>query len=44
MKTDSNGVAIAPPFVANSRPGGYAVVATVASLRTAFALVNTTGS
>lgn len=44
VTTNSNGVALAPPFVANARPGGYAVVATVARLRTAFALVNTTAS
>jgi protocatechuate 3,4-dioxygenase beta subunit len=41
VKTDENGVALAPPLVASSTPGGYAVVATVARLRTAFALVNT---
>ena len=44
VKTNSNGIAVAPPFVANATPGGYAVVATVAGLRTAFALVNTTAS
>jgi hypothetical protein len=40
VKTDSNGIAVAPPFAANSSPGGYVVTATVAGLHTAFALVN----
>jgi adhesin/invasin len=41
VRTDSHGVAVAPPFVANSQPGGYVVIASVAhGPRTAFALVN----
>jgi hypothetical protein len=41
VRTDSSGVAVAPPFQANSQPGGYVVIASVAhGPRTAFALVN----
>lgn len=40
VETDRNGVAVAPPFVANRNPGGYAVTAATAHKRTAFALVN----
>jgi hypothetical protein len=40
VKTDRNGVAIAPAFTANRRPGGYVVTAAVGGRRTAFALVN----
>jgi adhesin/invasin len=41
VRTDSAGIAVAPPFSANSRPGGYVVIASVAhGPRTAFALVN----
>jgi protocatechuate 3,4-dioxygenase beta subunit len=42
IETNAHGIAIAPPFVANARPGGYVVVATVRgrSARAAFALVN----
>jgi protocatechuate 3,4-dioxygenase beta subunit len=42
IQTNAHGIAIAPPFVANSRPGGYVVMATVRgrSARAAFALVN----
>jgi hypothetical protein len=40
VKTDRNGVAIAPAFTANRRPGGYVVTAAVHGRRTAFALVN----
>jgi hypothetical protein len=41
VRTDSGGIAVAPPFIANSRPGGYVVIASVAhGPRTAFALVN----
>ena len=29
VKTDAKGVAVAPPFVANSQRGGYAVTATI---------------
>jgi hypothetical protein len=43
VRTDSRGVAVAPPFVANTQAGGYVVIATVAhGPRTAFALVNET--
>ena len=41
VRTDTGGVAVAPPFIANSQPGGYIVLATIAhGPRTAFALVN----
>jgi hypothetical protein len=41
VRTDSSGVAVAPPFSANSQPGGYVVIASIAhGPRTAFALVN----
>jgi|SRR5579863_7137483 len=41
VRTDANGVAVAPPFIANSEPGGYIVLAAIAhGPRTAFALVN----
>jgi len=41
VRSDSGGVAIAPPFVADTHPGGYVVIAAVAhGPRTAFALVN----
>ena len=41
VKTNSSGIAIAPPFTANSRAGGYIVTATVTGVRAvAFALVN----
>jgi protocatechuate 3,4-dioxygenase beta subunit len=42
VKTDAEGVAVAPPFVANGKPGGFAVTASArgASGRAAFALVN----
>jgi hypothetical protein len=42
VKTDSNGIAVAPPLTANATPGGYVVTATVrGSLKhTAFALIN----
>ena len=41
VRTDSGGIAVAPPFIADTRPGGYVVIATVAhGPRTAFALVN----
>jgi len=43
VRTDSHGVAVAPSFVANTQPGGYIVIASVAhGPRTAFALVNET--
>jgi hypothetical protein len=40
VKTNSKGIAVAPPFVANGESGGYAVVARAGAQRTAFALVN----
>ena len=42
VTTNSRGIAIAPPFTANSRAGGYTVTAAVkgTSSRAAFALVN----
>jgi hypothetical protein len=41
VKTDSDGVAVAPPFVANGELGGYVVTAAARGARpTAFALVN----
>jgi len=40
VMTDACGIALAPPFVANHRQGGYIVVASVEQVRTAFALVN----
>ena len=41
VRSDSGGIAVAPPFIANAQPGGYIVIATVAhGPRTAFALVN----
>ena len=40
IRTDSGGIALAPPFIADTQPGGYIVIATVAhGPRTAFALV-----
>ena len=41
IRTDSQGIAVAPPFIANGQPGGYVVIAAVRhGPRTAFALVN----
>jgi hypothetical protein len=41
ITTDACGIAVAPPFTANRRPGGYIVTAAVAHVRpAAFALVN----
>jgi protocatechuate 3,4-dioxygenase beta subunit len=40
VKTNSKGIAVAPPFVANGESGGYAVLARAGGQRTAFALVN----
>jgi hypothetical protein len=42
VRTDASGIAVAPPFVANARQGGYVVIATVrgAAQAAAFALVN----
>ncbi|HEX4033709.1 MAG TPA: hypothetical protein VHX66_04630 [Solirubrobacteraceae bacterium] len=43
VRTDAAGVAVAPPFIANTEPGGYIVIAAVPhGPRTAFALVNET--
>ena len=39
-RTDSEGIAVAPPFTANARAGGFAVGARAGTTRTAFALVN----
>ena len=40
VRTNAAGIAVAPPFVANRRAGGYAVSATAGGKRTAFALRN----
>jgi hypothetical protein len=40
VKTNGKGVAIAPAFTANHKPGGYIVIATTGGRRAAFALVN----
>jgi protocatechuate 3,4-dioxygenase beta subunit len=42
VRTNTKGIAVAPPFTANASVGGYAVTATVKgrSVRTAFALLN----
>ena len=42
VRTNSEGIAVAPPFTANTSVGGYAVTATVKgrSVRTAFSLLN----
>jgi protocatechuate 3,4-dioxygenase beta subunit len=42
VRTNSEGIAVAPPFTANASVGGYVVTATVKhnSVRTAFSLVN----
>ena len=41
VQTNSSGIAVAPPFTANSQAGGYIVTATVKGIRpVAFALVN----
>jgi adhesin/invasin len=40
VKTDANGVAVAPAAVANRRAGGYAVTASAGGKSTAFALTN----
>jgi hypothetical protein len=41
VRTDGRGIAVAPPFVANNKPGGYIVIASIPhGPRTAFALVN----
>jgi hypothetical protein len=40
VTTDEHGVAVAPGFVANRKPGGYAVTASASGRSTAFALVN----
>lgn len=40
VRTNAAGIAVAPPFVANRKQGGYAVSATVGGKRAAFALRN----
>ena len=42
VRTNSNGIAVAPPLTANASVGGFAVTATVkgSSVRTAFSLMN----
>jgi hypothetical protein len=41
VQTDGRGIAVAPPFIANAKPGGYIVIASIPhGPRTAFALVN----
>jgi protocatechuate 3,4-dioxygenase beta subunit len=40
VKTNSNGIAVAPPFTANVDAGGYAVVVATGSVRAAVALLN----
>jgi adhesin/invasin len=41
VRTNVNGVAVAPPFTANTRSGGYAVTARAGRATAGFALVNT---
>ena len=45
MTKNAKGIAIAPPFRANDRAGGYAIIARIhgTGLRAAFALVNRPG-
>ena len=43
VRSDSCGIALAPPFTANDHAGGYVVVASASSARVAFALVNEGG-
>jgi len=40
VKTNSNGIALAPPFTANVDAGGYAVVVATGSVRAAVSLLN----
>jgi protocatechuate 3,4-dioxygenase beta subunit len=40
-RTNANGVAVAPPFTANTQAGGYALTARAGRTRAGFALVNT---
>ena len=40
VRTNTDGIAVAPPFVANRRSGGYAVITSTGGRRTAFALRN----
>jgi len=44
VRTDAAGVAVAPPLLANRRPGGYVVRAEVAGHAAAFGLVNEPGA
>jgi protocatechuate 3,4-dioxygenase beta subunit len=39
VKTNADGIAVAPPFTADRRPGGYVVTATAGGKRVAFALI-----
>jgi protocatechuate 3,4-dioxygenase beta subunit len=41
VRANSEGIALAPVFIANARAGGYAVTARTGGRQTAFALVNT---
>jgi adhesin/invasin len=41
VETNSKGIAVAPAFTANAKPGGYVVTATVPGTHASFALVNT---
>jgi adhesin/invasin len=41
VRTNANGVALAPPFTANTHAGGYAVTARAGRTSAGFALVNT---
>jgi hypothetical protein len=40
VRTNGNGIAIAPALTANQTPGGYAATASTGGLQTAFALIN----
>jgi len=40
VKTNSHGIAVAPPFTANADAGGYAVVVATGSVRAAVSLLN----
>jgi hypothetical protein len=41
VKANGKGVAVAPPFTANGKTGGYAVTVRAGGVRAAFALINT---
>ena len=40
VKTNSKGIAVAPAFTANDKPGGYVATARAGGLHAAFALIN----